>query len=52
MNCSQEQQQENALLGAVFECLRRDGAVLLPCDTAGRMLDIFLLLHQHWAEHK
>jgi cleavage and polyadenylation specificity factor subunit 2 len=41
-----------ALLDAVMATLRGDGNVLLPVDSAGRVLELVLLLDRHWQEHK
>lgn len=36
----------------VVGCLRRRGGhVLVPVDTAGRVLELLLLLERHWAAH-
>lgn len=48
----QEEKQEKALFDHIFETLRGDGSVLIPVDTAGRVLELFLLLHGFWTEHK
>lgn len=36
------------LLDAVLSTLRGDGSVLLPVDSAGRVLELILLLERHW----
>ena len=36
----------------MLSTLRGDGNVLLPVDTAGRVLELVLLLEGHWAEHR
>jgi cleavage and polyadenylation specificity factor subunit 2 len=36
------------LLEMVLSVLRRDGHVLLPVDASGRVLELVLLLSQHW----
>ena len=37
------------LLDAVMATLRNDGSILMPVDTAGRVLEVMLLLEKHWA---
>lgn len=32
--------------------LRGDGCVLIPCDSAGRLLELALLLDEFWAQEK
>ncbi|PSC73960.1 cleavage and polyadenylation specificity factor subunit 2 [Micractinium conductrix] len=44
--------KEKDLLEAVMTTLRGDGSVLLPIDTAGRLLELVLLLEKHWSEHR
>lgn len=39
---------EKALLDAVMATLRKDGDVLIPCDAAGRALEVLALLDDHW----
>lgn len=36
----------------VMSTLRNDGSILMPVDTAGRMLEIILLLEKHWAQNR
>lgn len=36
------------LLETILSVLRRDGHVLLPVDASGRVLELVLLLSQHW----
>jgi cleavage and polyadenylation specificity factor subunit 2 len=40
---------ERALCDACVACLRADGCALLPCDAAGRTLEVVLSLEAHWA---
>lgn len=44
-------QRDHEFLDAIMKTLRADGKVLLPVDTAGRVLELILLLEQHWAQH-
>ena len=48
----QEKPRGPKLLDAVMATLRNDGSVLMPVDTAGRVLEIMLLLEKHWAVHR
>ena len=41
-------ERDHALLDAMMEALRRGGDVLIPVDTAGRVLELLLLLEAHW----
>ena len=43
---------EKALLDAIMTTLRRDGNVLMPVDTAGRVLELLLIVERHWSELK
>lgn len=45
-------QAEKTLTETVLAVLRRDGNVLLPVDASGRVLEILLLLSQHWDRHR
>ena len=40
---------ERALCEACVACMRADGCALLPCDAAGRTLEVLLTLESHWA---
>ena len=42
---------ERALCDACVACMRADGCALLPCDAAGRTLEVLLALEAHWAAH-
>ncbi|CAO2821178.1 unnamed protein product [Amaranthus hypochondriacus] len=44
-------QRDHEFLEAITKTLRGDGKVLLPVDTAGRVLELILILEQHWAQH-
>ncbi|KAK9665499.1 hypothetical protein RND81_14G115600 [Saponaria officinalis] len=44
-------QRDHEFLDAIVKTLRGDGKVLLPVDTAGRVLELILILEQHWAQH-
>lgn len=55
--CSAQQQflekpRGPKLLDAVMATLRKDGSVLMPIDTAGRVLEIMLVLEKHWAVNR
>jgi cleavage and polyadenylation specificity factor subunit 2 len=40
------------LIDTVMATVRQGGNVLLPCDTAGRTLELLLLLNMHWTQHR
>ena len=40
------------LVETILSVLRRDGHVLLPVDASGRVLELVLLLSQHWDRHR
>ncbi|XP_047334681.1 cleavage and polyadenylation specificity factor subunit 2 [Impatiens glandulifera] len=44
-------QRDNEFFDAIQKTLRGDGKVLLPVDTAGRALEVILILEQYWAQH-
>ena len=46
------QQAERNLLETIMAVLRRDGNVLLPVDTSGRILELLLLLVREWDTNK
>ena len=54
--CAQKQglgaDPEKAMLGSIMHTLRSDGNVLMPVDTAGRVLELILLLEHHWATER
>eukprot|EP00262_Sarcandra_glabra_P011101 TRINITY_DN26812_c0_g1_i1.p1 TRINITY_DN26812_c0_g1~~TRINITY_DN26812_c0_g1_i1.p1 ORF type:complete len:739 (+),score=139.59 TRINITY_DN26812_c0_g1_i1:133-2349(+) len=44
-------QRDQEFLDAILKSLRADGNVLLPVDTAGRVLELILTLEQYWTQH-
>ncbi|KAK3017614.1 hypothetical protein RJ639_004848 [Escallonia herrerae] len=50
-NQPSRRQRDQEFLDAVMKTLRADGKVLLPVDTAGRILELILILEQYWAQH-
>ena len=40
------------MLETIMATLRNDGSVLMPVDTAGRILELLLLLEKHWAQNR
>jgi cleavage and polyadenylation specificity factor subunit 2 len=40
------------LISTVMETLRNEGNVLIPCETAGRSLELFQILGNHWSTNK
>ena len=40
--------KERELLDAALTALRSDGNVLIPSDTAGRVLEVLLIFDRHW----
>ncbi|ERM95057.1 cleavage and polyadenylation specificity factor subunit 2 [Amborella trichopoda] len=44
-------QRDQEFLDAILRTLRGDGKVLLPVDTAGRVLELILILEQYWTQH-
>ncbi|KAH7690730.1 cleavage and polyadenylation specificity factor subunit 2 protein [Dioscorea alata] len=45
-----KRQREQEFLETILKSLRAEGNVLLPVDTAGRALELVLMLEQYWAE--
>ena len=45
-------QAERHLIESILSVLRRDGNVLLPVDTSGRVLELLLLLHYEWEQQR
>ena len=43
---------EGDLVETILSTLRRGGNVLLPVDASGRVLELVLLLNQHWEKHR
>lgn len=44
-------QRDQEFVDAILKTLRADGCVLLPVDTAGRVLELILILEQYWAQN-
>lgn len=44
-------QRDQKFLDSMLKTLRAHGNVLLPVDTAGRVLEILLILEQYWAQN-
>ncbi len=40
------------MLDSIMAALRNDGSVLMPVDTAGRVLEVMLLLEKHWSMNR
>ncbi|XP_008787501.1 cleavage and polyadenylation specificity factor subunit 2 [Phoenix dactylifera] len=45
-----KRQRDQEFIEAILKALRADGNVLLPVDTAGRVLELILILEQYWAQ--
>ncbi len=45
-------QTQKRLMETIMSVLRRDGNVLLPVDASGRVLELMLLLNQHWEKQR
>jgi cleavage and polyadenylation specificity factor subunit 2 len=45
-------EREESLINAVMETVRNEGNVLIPCETAGRTLEILQILGRHWTDNK
>lgn len=45
-------QTHKRLMETIMSVLRREGNVLLPVDAAGRVLELILLLNQHWEKQR
>ncbi|KAK6936840.1 Metallo-beta-lactamase [Dillenia turbinata] len=50
-NQPSRRQRDQEFLDAILKTLRADGNVLLPVDTAGRVLELILILEQHWEQN-
>ncbi|XP_059667087.1 cleavage and polyadenylation specificity factor subunit 2 [Cornus florida] len=50
-NQPSRRQRDQEFLDAILKTLRADGNVLIPVDTAGRILELILILEQFWAQH-
>ncbi|KAA8533716.1 hypothetical protein F0562_031233 [Nyssa sinensis] len=49
-NQPSRRQRDQEFLDAILRTLRADGNVLLPVDTAGRVLELLLILEQYWVQ--
>ena len=47
-----KQVRDREFLGSILQTLRSDGNVLLPVDTAGRVLELICLLENHWQKNQ
>jgi cleavage and polyadenylation specificity factor subunit 2 len=47
-----DKDEASAMINSVMEALRNGGNVLIPCETAGRTLEILLILHRYWIDNK
>ncbi|XP_072976478.1 cleavage and polyadenylation specificity factor subunit 2 isoform X2 [Typha angustifolia] len=45
-----KRQRDQEFIDTILKALTADGNVLLPVDTAGRALEIILILEQYWAQ--
>ncbi|KAK9816483.1 hypothetical protein WJX72_000827 [[Myrmecia] bisecta] len=45
-------QREREFIDTIMATLRGNGNVLIPVDTAGRVLELSLQLEKHWSEHR
>ncbi|XP_068645532.1 cleavage and polyadenylation specificity factor subunit 2 [Aristolochia californica] len=50
-NQPSRRQRDQEFLDAIVKALRADGNILLPVDTAGRILELLLILEQYWTQH-
>ncbi|KAJ9679450.1 hypothetical protein PVL29_021397 [Vitis rotundifolia] len=50
-NQPSRRQRDQEFLDVILKTLRGDGNVLLPVDTAGRVLELMLILEQYWTQH-
>ncbi|OVA14042.1 Beta-lactamase-like [Macleaya cordata] len=50
-NQPSRRQRDQEFLDRILKTLRGDGNVLLPVDTAGRVLELILILEQYWAQN-
>ncbi|GLJ14052.1 hypothetical protein SUGI_0224770 [Cryptomeria japonica] len=51
-NQPSRRQRDQEFFDMILKVLRGDGNVLLPVDTAGRVLELILCLEQYWAQHR
>jgi cleavage and polyadenylation specificity factor subunit 2 len=49
---SDRARREGALMEPLLAALRAGGRALLPVDTAGRVLELLLLLDGYWSDNK
>lgn len=47
-----EKDEIPSFINAILETVRNGGNVLIPVETAGRLLEVLLILHKHWVENK
>ncbi|CAM9498044.1 unnamed protein product, partial [Ectocarpus sp. 4 AP-2014] len=47
-----KRKREDELISTVMDTVRGGGNVLLPTDTAGRVLELLVLLNDHWQKHR
>ncbi|KAJ7523061.1 hypothetical protein O6H91_18G035900 [Diphasiastrum complanatum] len=45
-------QRDQQFVEVILKVLRADGNILLPVETAGRVLELILYLEQHWLQHR
>ncbi|XP_020574589.1 cleavage and polyadenylation specificity factor subunit 2 isoform X2 [Phalaenopsis equestris] len=45
-----KRQRDQEFLEAILKVLRANGNILLPVDTAGRVLELLLILEQYWSQ--
>ncbi|XP_078182694.1 cleavage and polyadenylation specificity factor 100 isoform X1 [Carex rostrata] len=45
-----KRQRDQEFIDEILRVLRANGTVLLPVDTAGRVLELILILEQYWAQ--
>ncbi|XP_052209031.1 cleavage and polyadenylation specificity factor subunit 2 isoform X2 [Diospyros lotus] len=50
-NQPSRRQRDQEFLDVILKTLRAEGNVLLPVDTAGRVLELLLILEQYWAQN-
>eukprot|EP00667_Euglena_gracilis_P003870 EG_transcript_3888 len=43
--------RDERLIDTILGTLRADGNVLIPCDTAGRIFELLMLLDSRWEQH-
>lgn len=51
-NQPSRRQRDQEFLDTILKTVRADGNVLLPVDTAGRVLELILILEQYWEQHQ